>query len=187
MSCKVISLVNQKGGVAKSTSTLNLGVELAKQGKKVLLLDMDAQASLTMALGYQKPDDIELNISSVMQGIMDDNPHDAKAAILHHHEGIDLLPSNIELSGLEVRLINAIGGERILKTYIHEVKKDYDYILIDCMPSLGMLTINALAAADSVIIPTQPHFLSAKGLELLLRSVSKVKRQINTYSFQCYR
>ena len=179
MSCKVIALTNQKGGVGKTTTALNLGVELARQNKKVLLIDADAQANLTMALGYQKPDDIPISISTVMQDIMDDNPYDAKAGILHHGEGIDLLPSNIELSGLEVRLINTISRERILKTYIGGVKKDYDYVLIDCMPSLGMLTINALAAADSVIIPTQPHFLSAKGLELLLRSVSKVRRQIN--------
>lgn len=109
------------------------------------------------------------------------NPIDVQNGILHHGEGVDLLPSNIELSGLEVRLINAISRERVLKTCMSEVKKNYDYVLIDCMPSLGMLTINALAAADSVIIPTQPHYLSAKGLELLLRSVSKVRRQINPH------
>jgi len=177
--CKVIALINQKGGVGKTTTTVNLGVGLANQGKKVLLIDADAQANLTMALGYTKPDDLSVTISTIMQDIMDDKSIKTDSGILHNNEGVDLLPSNIEMSGLEVRLINAISRESILKTYVNAVKKNYDYVLIDCMPSLGMITINALAAADSVVIPTQPHYLSAKGLELLLRSVSKVKRQIN--------
>ena len=177
--CKVIALTNQKGGVGKTTTAVNLGVSLAQQGKKVLLIDADAQANLTMSLGYNRPDDLPVTLSTIMQDIIDDNPIDVQKSILHHGEGVDLLPSNIELSGLEVRLINAISRESVLKTCVNEVKKNYDYVLVDCMPSLGMLTINALAAADSVVIPTQPHYLSAKGLELLLRSVSKVRRQIN--------
>ena len=180
--CKVIALTNQKGGVGKTTTAVNLGVCLSKQGKKVLLVDADAQANLTMSLGYPRPDDLPISLATIMQDIIDDKPFDVqKGIILHHSEGVDLLPSNIELSGLEVRLINAISRERVLTTCINEVKKNYDYVLIDCMPSLGMLTINALAAADSVVIPTQPHYLSAKGLELLLRSVSKVRRQINPH------
>lgn len=179
--CKVIALTNQKGGVGKTTTAVNLGVCLSKQGKKVLLVDADAQANLTMSLGYPRPDDLPLSLATIMQDIIDDKPFDVQKGILHHSEGVDLLPSNIELSGLEVRLINAISRERVLTTCINEVKKNYDYVLIDCMPSLGMLTINALAAADSVVIPTQPHYLSAKGLELLLRSVSKVRRQINPH------
>ena len=179
--CKVIALTNQKGGVGKTTTAVNLGVCLSKQGKKVLLVDADAQANLTMSLGYPRPDDLPISLATIMQDIIDDKLFDVQKGILHHSEGVDLLPSNIELSGLEVRLINAISRERVLTTCINEVKKNYDYVLIDCMPSLGMLTINALAVADSVVIPTQPHYLSAKGLELLLRSVSKVRRQINPH------
>ena len=150
--CKVIALTNQKGGVGKTTTAVNLGVGLAKQGKKVLLIDADAQANLTMALGYNRPDDIPITLSTVMQSIIDDKSFDASGGILHHGEGVDLLPSNIELSGFEVRLINAMSRERVLKTYVNEVMKNYDYVLIDCMPSLGMITINALAAADRYLI-----------------------------------
>lgn len=177
--CKVIALTNQKGGVGKTTTAVNLGVSLAKQGYKVLLVDADAQANLTVALGYHNPDVIPITLPTLMQDIIDDKSIDVQSGILHHDEGVDLLPSNIELSGFEIRLISAMSRERVLKTCLNEVSKNYDYVLIDCMPSLGMITINALAAADSVIIPAQPHYLSAKGLELLLRSVSMVKRQIN--------
>ncbi len=177
--CKVIALTNQKGGVGKTTTALNLGVALSNRGKKVLLVDADSQANLTMALGYGKPDELPVNISTVMQNVVEYKPFDVNQGILHHSEGVDLMPSSIELSGFEVRLINAMSRESVLKGYINKVKNNYDYVLIDCMPSLGIIPINALAAADSVIIPTQPHYLSAKGLELLLRSVAMVKQQIN--------
>ena len=179
--CKIIAIANQKGGVGKTTTTSNLGIGLAKQGKRVLLIDADAQGSLTASLGFTEPDKLEVTLASVMEKVINDEEMEPGYGILKHEEGIDLMPGNIELSGLEVRLINAISRESVLKTCINEVKKNYDTVLIDCMPSLGMLTINALAAADSVVIPTQPHYLSAKGLELLLRSVSKVKRQINPH------
>ena len=177
--CKVIALTNQKGGVGKTTTAVNLGIGLAKQGKTVLLVDADAQANLTMALGYAKPDNLPNTLSDNMYDIIEGKSVDVQNSILHTDEGVDLLPSCVELAGVETTLIDTKNRERVLKTCISEVKKNYDYVLIDCMPALGMLTINALAAADSVIIPNQPHYFSIKGLEQLLRSVSKVKRQIN--------
>ena len=177
--CKVIAVTNQKGGVGKTTTTANLGIGLARQNKRVLLIDADAQGSLTLSLGYPKPDELPVTLADIMQHVIDDAPIPDSCGILHHGEGVDLLPANIELSGMEIRLINAMSRESVLRTYIHAVKPHYDYILIDCMPSLGMMPINSLAAADSVIIPSQPSFLSAKGLDLLMQSIAKVKRQIN--------
>ena len=177
--CKVIALTNQKGGVGKTTTAVNLGVSLAKQGKTVLLVDADAQANLTMALGYTKTDNLPITLSDIMQDIIDGKSVDVQKSILHTDEGVDLLPSCVELAGVETTLIDTKNRESVLKACISKVKKNYDYVLIDCMPALGMLTINGLAAADSVIIPNQPHYFSIIGLEQLLRSVSKVKRQIN--------
>lgn len=177
--CKVIALTNQKGGVGKTTTAVNLGVSLAKQGKTVLLVDADAQANLTMALGYAKPDNLSNTLSDIMHGVIDGKSVDVQGSILHTDESVDLLPSCVELAGIETTLIDTKNRDSVLKTCISQVKKNYDYVLIDCMPALGMLTINALAAADSVVIPNQPHYFSIKGLEQLLRSVSMVKRQIN--------
>lgn len=177
--CKVIALINQKGGAGKTTTTVNLGVGLVQQGKKVLLVDADAQANVTMSLGYYRPEDIPVTLPNIVQDILDKTPFDAESCILHNDEGVDLLPSTIELCGYEAEIIKAKNRERVLKTYIDKVRKNYDYVLIDCMPSLGMFPINAMAAADSVIIPTQPHYFSAKGLEQLLRSAAKVRQQIN--------
>ncbi len=177
--CKVIAITNQKGGVGKTTTTANLGIGLAMEGKNILLIDGDAQASLTIALGYPKPDEMPITLADVMQAEIDDEPPLEKLGIVHHPEGVDLLPANIGLSGMETRLINVMSRERVLKNCIDRLRPYYDYILIDCTPSLGLMTINSLTAADCVIIPTQPAFLSVKGLNLLMQTVANVKRQIN--------
>ena len=175
----VIAIVNQKGGVGKTTTTANLGIGLAQEGKRVLLIDSDPQGSLTISLGYPQPDQLPVTLSQIMGKLLADAPIEPQEGILHHDEGVDLMPANIELSGIEVSLVNAMSREKVLKQYIDSMKRDYDYVLLDCMPSLGMLTINALAAADSVLIPVQAQYLPAKGLEQLLQTISKVRRQIN--------
>ena len=177
--CKVIAITNQKGGVGKTTTTVNLGVGLAKYGHRVLLIDADPQGSLTVSLGIKDPDSLDESLATVMTASIEDVQLPPETGIIQHDEGVDLMPSNIELSGIETGLFNTMSREFVLRNYINTVKHNYDFILIDCMPSLGMMTINALVASDSVIIPSQSNFLSTKGLNLLLRSISKVKRSIN--------
>ena len=149
------------------------------EGKKVLLVDTDPQASLTVSMGNPFPDELSPTLSDMMGKIITDTPIAPGEGILHHPEGVDYMPANIELSGLEVSLVNAMSRETILRQYLDTVKQNYDFILLDCMPSLGMLTVNALAAADNVLIPVQAAYLPAKGLEQLLETINKVKRQIN--------
>ena len=176
---KITALCNQKGGVGKTVTAVNLGIGLAREGKRVLLVNVDSQGSLTASLGYQHPDQMENTLAAILGRIISDEPVSPGEGIIHHTEGVDLLPANIELSGLEVTLVNTMSRETILREYLDSVRAQYDVILLDCCPSLGMLTINALAAADEVIIPLMAHYLSIKGMEQLIRTISNVKRKIN--------
>ena len=175
----VIAVVNQKGGTGKTTTCENLGVGLAMEGKKVLVVDVDPQGSLTISMGWPKPDELDTTLSTLMGKVLEDKPIQPGEGILHHVEGVDLIPASIELAGMEVGLVNAMSREKVLKQVLEINKRSYDFILLDCTPSLGMLTINALAAADSALIPVQAQYLPAKGLEQLLQTISKVRRQIN--------
>lgn len=177
--CKVITVSNQKGGTAKTTSCVNLGIGLASAGKKVLLIDTDPQGSLSISLGYPEPDEMENTLATLMMNIVNDEEFCLEDVLIHHEEGVDILPSNIELSAIEVSLVNVMSRELILKQLVDRVRDAYDCIIIDCMPSLGMMTINALACADAVLIPVQAAYLPVKGLQQLIKTISRVKRQLN--------
>ncbi len=179
--CTTIAIVNQKGGTGKTTTCENLGVGLACEGKKVLLVDADPQGSLTISMGWQQPDKLPTTLSTLMTKAMNDQSIPPGEGILHHDEGVDLIPADIELASVDVSLVNTMNREKMLKQVLESAKREYDYILIDCTPSLGMLTVNALAAADTTLIPVQAQYLSAKGLEQLLQTVQKVRRQINPH------
>jgi chromosome partitioning protein len=176
---RVYACVIQKGGVGKSVTSTNLGVGLARHGHKVLIVDLDSQASQTVSLGWTQPDELSVTIATQLAKIVENKSFDPKEGILCHNEGVDLMPSSIELSGLEMRMVNAMSREFVLRSYLEEVKPAYDAVILDCPPTLGMMTINALAAADRVIVPVQPEYLSVIGMTQLFESVALVKKQIN--------
>lgn len=176
---KTLVITNRKGGTAKTATTASLGASLAKQGKKVLVIDGDSQSSLTVSLGISEPDKLKVTLATIMSDIINEKEFDPSVGIINHAEGIDLMPSNNSLAGIEIALAPLIGRETVLKQFINKVKPLYNYILIDTAPTLDLMTVNALAAANGVIIPVVPKFLDAKGLELLLKSISKIRKQIN--------
>jgi chromosome partitioning protein len=178
---KTIFIGARKGGVGKTTTAANLGIGLARAGKRTLVVDCDSQSSLTYSLGVREPDKLTITLASVINDIINERDIDTAVGIVHHAEGVDLLPSNNTLTGIELALASLIGRETVLRQYIERVKPLYDYILFDTAPSLDLLTVNALAAADSVIIPVAPKYLDALGLELLLKAVAQIRRQINPH------
>lgn len=176
---KILTIASQKGGVGKSTTCVNLGIGLARKGKKVLLIDADAQGSMTACLGIAEPDELDITLVTLMEKIVNDEPWEMNEGILHHEEGVDFLPANIKLAGLETTLVNVMSRETILRQYTEKIRESYDFILIDTMPSLGMVTINALVAADSVLIPVESAYLSVKGLQQLVKTIGRVHRHLN--------
>lgn len=177
--CRVICVSNQKGGVAKTTTCINLGIGLARAGKKVLLIDADAQGSMAASLGIQEPDGLDFTLANIMEKVINDEDLEPGEGILHHTEGIDFIPANIELAGLETSLVNIMSRETILRQFINSIRERYEYIIIDTMPSLGMITINALVAADCVLIPVEAAYLPVKGLQQLIKTIGKVHRKLN--------
>jgi len=176
---KVMVIANRKGGCGKSMTAASLGVGLAREGKKTLIIDADSQHSLTVSMGVTEPDKLPVSLATVISDIINEKDIDPTAGIIHHSEGVNLMPSNNILAGMEIALAPLIGRETVLRQYIEKVKPLYNYVLIDTAPTLDLLTVNALAAADSTIIPVCPKFLDAKGLELLLKSIAQIRRQIN--------
>jgi chromosome partitioning protein len=176
----VICIANQKGGVGKTTTAAALGEGLSEQNKRVLLIDWDPQASLTISMGYN-PDSLTLTCYDVLTSVIRDNGRYSlgDVTVKTQNPNIDLVPANVELSQAQLDLVNVFTRELVLKDMLKSVLKEYDYILLDCLPSLGLLTINALSAADSVLIPLQADFLAMKGLAMLLTTIMRVQEKIN--------
>ena len=177
--CKVIAVANQKGGVGKSTSVYCIGAGLAMDGRKVLLVDVDPQGDLTKMLGQRRPHDLPHTLSEQMNAVVQNQSGPEHPEILHHPEGFDFVPANRRLSAVEVGLVNVMSRETVLKRYLEGIKGNYDYVLLDCRPSLGMLVINALSASDYVLIPVQADYLAAEDMTELVGTVQSIRQQIN--------
>jgi chromosome partitioning protein len=176
---KIIVVSNLKGGVGKTMTAASLVFGLARRGKRTLCVDLDPQHSLTVSFGVAEPNKLTTTVVSVLGALINDDEYDTTTGLIRHAEGVNLLPANSALAGVELALVQIIGRETILRQYLDNVRADYDYIILDCSPSMDLLTVNALAASDSVIVPVTPKFLDAKGMELLLRSIAQLRRQIN--------
>lgn len=176
---KVIAIANQKGGVGKTAVAGNLGVGLALNGKKVLVIDADPQGNLTSSLGVDNADELENTLASFIEREINESPTEPAEYILHNGEGVDIMPCNIKLAGMDYMIMNALSREHLLDAFVSGVRDGYDYILLDCSPSLNLVTINVLTAADSVIIPVEASYLSMAGLQQLLASIGSAKRKLN--------
>ncbi len=177
--CKIIAISNQKGGVGKTTTCVNLGIGLARAGEKVLLVEADAQGSLAVSLGISEPDKLDVTLVNILEKVINDEETWPGEGIIRHEEGIDFIPANIELAGLETALVNIMSRETVMRQFLQEMRRQYSYILIDCMPSLGMITINALVAADYVLVPVEAAYLPVKGLQQLIKTIGNIHRKLN--------
>lgn len=177
--CKVITISNCKGGTGKTTSAINLGIGLARKGFRVLLADLDAQGSMTAGLGIENPDKLKYTMATALTDLIYEKCNDPRKGIIKNEEGVDLMPGNVELAILEANLVNTVSRETVLREFLCFLKPDYDFIILDCPPSLGQITLNAFAAADSVLIPVQAAYLPVKGMELFIKEINRLKGRLN--------